>query len=218
MTGGVSAAARELAVHDDNAAAGTQMLPCMPQHREMVRHRVVAKAEHNAVQRLAGDVFERVALGQFDVLPPLTPAERLRPPQHAARQVDAIDFAVGSHRLAQEGKIAPGAASDFEHAAARVEPKTRRRALAQVRREEQQAVEQADQAGNSIVTLRDERRFAIHPLVGHVLRPDDAGGSLLFAAARLLEMFPSATIFPLLRVRSSKHKREAAGSASIGGK
>jgi len=91
----------------------------------------------------------------------------------------------------QERKIAPGAASDFEHTVARVEPQTRRRAAAQVGREEQQAVEQADQAGNSIVTLCDERGFAIHPLVGHVLRPDTRADCSCLLPPAWLEMFPS---------------------------
>jgi hypothetical protein len=54
-----------------------------------------------------------------------------------------------------------------------------------VRWEEQQAVEQADEAGNSIVTLCDERAFTILPLVGHVLRPDARADRFLSAAARL---------------------------------
>src|SRR5262249_41081041 len=35
----------KLAVHDDDASARTQLRPCVVQHREMVRHGVVAKAE-----------------------------------------------------------------------------------------------------------------------------------------------------------------------------
>src|SRR5919201_265122 len=80
-----AAAAGVPTVHNDDAAAWTQVLPRMAQDFEVVRHRVVAEAEHDAVKRLAGDVFEGVALGQLDVLPLLTPAERLRPAQHAAR-------------------------------------------------------------------------------------------------------------------------------------
>src|SRR5262249_7252317 len=34
-----------------------------------MRHRIVAKAEHDAVERLAGNVLDGVALGQFDVRP-----------------------------------------------------------------------------------------------------------------------------------------------------
>jgi hypothetical protein len=57
----------------------------MAQDFEVVRHRIVAEAEHDAVKRLAGDVFEGVALGQLDVLPLLTPAQRSRAAQHPAR-------------------------------------------------------------------------------------------------------------------------------------
>src|SRR5215813_1704157 len=46
----------KLAVHDDDASARTQLRPCVVQHREMVRHGVVAKAEQDAVERLTADV------------------------------------------------------------------------------------------------------------------------------------------------------------------
>jgi hypothetical protein len=36
---------RKLAVHDDDASARTQLLPCVVQHRKVVRHGIVAKAE-----------------------------------------------------------------------------------------------------------------------------------------------------------------------------
>jgi hypothetical protein len=176
------------------------VLPRMAQDFEVVRHRVVAEAEHDAVKRLARNVCKRVALGQLDILPLLTPAKRSCPAQHPARQVDPIDFAAGSDRCVQERKIAPGAASDFQHAVARVEPQTRRRALAQVRREEQQAVEQADQAGDSIVSLCDERGFAIHPLVVHVLRPDTGADCSCLLPPASLEMFPSLDDLSVLEV------------------
>jgi hypothetical protein len=44
-----------------------------------------------------------------------------------------------------------------------------------MRREKQQSVEYADQAGNTIVTLRDERAVAILPLVGHLFAPHTRG-------------------------------------------
>src|SRR5207237_8227001 len=39
------------------------------------------------------------------------------------------------------------------------------------RRNEEQPIEPADQAGKTIITLRDERALAIHPLAGHAFRP-----------------------------------------------
>ena len=48
-----------------------------------------------------------------------------------------------------------------------------------MQRNEEQPIEQADQAGNAIVTPRDERVFTIHPLVRHAFRPSHAHGFLL---------------------------------------
>src|SRR5262249_9058514 len=103
---------RKLAVHDDDASARTQLLPCVVQYREVVRHGIVAKAEQDAVERLTGDVFDGVALGQLDVRPLLAPAQRPRAAQHAGREIDAVDSALAPDRLAQKGKIATGATSD----------------------------------------------------------------------------------------------------------
>src|SRR5215510_9081922 len=186
-------AGRKLAVHDDDASARTQLLPCVLQHREVVRHGVVAKAEQDAVERLAGNVFDGVALGQLDVRPLLAPAQRPCPAQHAGREIDAVDSALAPDRLAQEGKIATGATSHFKHAVARLQVQPSGRASTQMRREKEQSVEYADQAGNTIVALRDERAVAILPLVGHLFAPNTRGRLLFCAAAVALECFCPST-------------------------
>src|SRR6266436_5660711 len=105
-----------------------------------------------------------------------------RAAQHAGREIDAVDFTAGPDRLAQEGKVATGAASDFQHAVARLQVQPSGGASAQMRGEKEQSVEYADQAGNTIVALRDERAVAIRPLGGHVVAPARRG-CLLFSAA-----------------------------------
>ena len=164
-----------------------------------MRHRIVAKAEHDAVERLAGNVLDGVALGQFDVRPALALAPLARPAQHPARQVHAIDRAGGPDRLAQEREVAASAAADFEHALARLKVQSRDRASTQVRRQKQQPVEQADQAGKAIVTACNERRVAIDPLIGHVCRPRARAAS----GCRLpwLKVFPSLHA-PLVRAKA----------------
>jgi hypothetical protein len=163
------------------------------QHREVVRHGVVAKAEEDAVERLTGDVFEGVALGQLDVRPLLAPAQCPRPAQHAGREIDAVDFAAAPDRLAQKGKIATGATSDFKHAAARLQVQPSGRASTQMRREKEQSVEYADQAGNTIVPLRDKRAVAVLPVVRHLFAPNTRGRLLFCAAAVALECFCPST-------------------------
>ena len=119
-----------------------------------------------------------VALGDLDVGPLLALAQLPRLAQHAGGQIHAIDLAGGTDGRAQMRKIAAGAASDLQHAVAGRGPDERRRA-AQVWREKEQPVEQADQAGNTIVTLRDERTFTIHPMVSQLFRPLHARGPLV---------------------------------------
>jgi hypothetical protein len=68
-------------------------------------------------------------------------------------------------------KIAAGAASDLEHAVAWLGVHTSGGARAQVWREKEQPIEQADQARNTIVTLRDERAFTVHPMMSQSVSP-----------------------------------------------
>jgi hypothetical protein len=199
----------KLAVHDDDASARTQLRPCVVQHREVVRHGVVAKAEQDAVERLTADVFDGVAVRQLDVRPMLAPAQCARPAQHAGREIDAVDFAAGPDRLAQEGKVATGATSDFQHAVARLQVQPSGRASAQMRGEKEQPVEYADQAGNTIVALRDERAVAIHPLGGHVVAPPGAD-ACYFLPLPSLEMFPPFHAVIVEAVASQTVKRERA--------
>src|SRR6516164_8541247 len=85
------------------------------------------------IERLTADVLDGVAVGQLDVRPLLAPAQCSRPAQHAGREIDTVDFAAGPDRLAQEGKVATGATSDFKHAVARLQVQPSGRASAQMR-------------------------------------------------------------------------------------
>ena len=128
--------------------------------------------------------------------------------QHARREIDAVDFAAGPDRLAQEGKVATGATSDFQHAVARLQVQPSGRASAQMRGEKEQSVEYADQAGNTIVALRDERAVAIRPLGGHVVAPARRG--CYFLPLPPLEMFPPFHAVIVEAVVSQTVKRERA--------
>ena len=98
-------------------------------------------------------------------------AQLARAVQHAGRQVDAVDFTGRPHGLLQEWKVAASAASDFKHPVAGSQFQAGGGTAAQMPRNEQQPIEQADQAGKTIIAPRDERALAIHPLVGHAFRP-----------------------------------------------
>ena len=77
-------AAGKLAVHDDDAPARTQVFPCMAQYRAVMWHRIVTKAEEDAVERFTRDVLAGVALGQMDVSPVFASAKCSRPAQHSS--------------------------------------------------------------------------------------------------------------------------------------
>jgi hypothetical protein len=64
-------------------------------------------------------------------------AQLLRLRQHAGRQIDAVDLSARAHRLAQIGKIPPGAAADLEHPVARLQGQALRRAFAEMGRDEE---------------------------------------------------------------------------------
>jgi len=86
------------------------------------------------------------------------------------------------------------------------------RAAARLRRcggEKEQSVEYADQAGNTIVALRDERAVAIHPLGGHVVAPPGAD-ACYFLPLPSLEMFPPFHAVIVEAVVSQTVKRERA--------
>jgi len=86
------------------------------------------------------------------------------------------------------------------------------RAAARLRRcggEKEQSVEYADQAGNTIVALRDERAVAIHPLGGHVVAPPGAD-ACYFLPLPPLEMFPPFHAVIVEAVVSQTVKRERA--------
>ena len=78
-----------------------------------------------------------------------------------------------------------------------------------MRGEKEQSVEYADQAGNTIVALRDERAVAIRPLGGHVVAPPGAD-ACYFLPLPPLEMFPPFHAVIVEAVVSQTVKRERA--------
>jgi hypothetical protein len=78
-----------------------------------------------------------------------------------------------------------------------------------MRGEKERSVEYPDQAGNTIVALRDERAVAIHPLGGHVVAPPGAD-ACYFLPLPPLEMFPPFHAVIVEAVVSQTVKRERA--------
>jgi hypothetical protein len=84
-----------------------------------------------------------------------------------------------------------------------------------MRREKEQSVEYADQAGNTIVALRDERAVAVLPLVRHLFAPNTADACCFVPPPWLWNVF----VLPR-RHRGSRRisKREASVCRMVGGK
>src|SRR5262249_8650425 len=143
----------------------------MAQYSEVVRHSVVGEPEQDRVERLRGNVFGRVTMGELDVAPVLARAELARLCQHPKRYVYPEDGAGGADGLLQVWKIAPRAASDLEHACARFYSQAPGGKLAQVRWKKEYPIEQGDEAGNAIIAPRNECAFTIYPMVTHASRP-----------------------------------------------
>jgi hypothetical protein len=78
-----------------------------------------------------------------------------------------------------------------------------------VRRKKEQSIKYADQAGNAIVTLRDERAFTVLPLVGHLFAPNTRG-RLLSVPLRGSGCFSSFHAVIVEAVASQNVKRECA--------
>src|ERR1700756_998337 len=64
--------------YDDQAAARHKLVPCAAQHRAMIRHGVVRKAEQHAVKRRRRRERGGIALHQLDIVPAIGIAGLLR--------------------------------------------------------------------------------------------------------------------------------------------
>ena len=158
-------------VHDDEMATGTKLIPRPLEDGAVIRHGVVGQAEQHAVELFRCGVVAGVALRQFDVVPLIDIAQRLRLRQHAGRYIDAVNFPGRSDGILQVGKVPAGAASDFEHAFAAAQAEMGDGLFPQIRRQEKQPIEKWNKFGNAIISLADSIAVAIHPLVFHVSPP-----------------------------------------------
>src|SRR5215831_12183812 len=156
---------RNLGVHDHQPAARPQLIPGFPQHREVVRHGVVGQAEHHAVERDRRPVLGRVAFDQLDVAPVIAAAKRGCPPEHAGRDVDAIDPPLRSDRLAQEREVSAGSAADLEHMVTRPKLQATDGFGAESWGLEEQVVEQRYKVRQTVIPLSDQTGRQIDPLV-----------------------------------------------------
>jgi hypothetical protein len=110
-------------------------------------HGVVGQAEEDAVERRGRNKIRGIALVEFDIATALPCAPRLRSLQHAGRKIDAIDASARPDGICQIRKAYSCAAADFGHAAAVAQLQMLDRAAAQIRRQEQQAIEQWNESG-----------------------------------------------------------------------
>src|SRR5262245_42960359 len=182
---------RQLGIHDDEAAAGAELVPGFTQHRQVMRHGVVGKSEHDTIERDRCLIFRSVAFDQLDVAPAIAIAKLACLGEHARRDIDAVDTSPRPDRATQEGEVPAGAASDFEDMAARPEVESIDGFLAEARRLEKQPIEERDQAGQAVVALCDEPSVEVDPLMSSMAStqrklPPRPRGGLNFRHARLL--------------------------------
>ena len=156
-----------LRIHDDEAAAGQELIPCVAQHGAMMRHGVVRQAEQHPVQRRRRGEFDRIALQQFNIVPAIGGAQFSRLPQHAPGNIDAVNASGGTHRLAQITKASAGAAADIEHVVARPQVKTSDCVSARIPRQKKHPIEQRNILRDTVVAVPHRVVVTVHPRVCH---------------------------------------------------
>src|SRR5262249_38360559 len=130
-----------------------------------MRHGVVGKAEHDAVERLGRPILRRVTLDQLHVMPVIAVAKRSRLREHARREVYAVDTALRSDCRAQERKISARPAPDLEHVIAGSQAKAIDSLGPEAGRLEEQPVEQRNEAGQAVIALCNKAAVEIDPLM-----------------------------------------------------
>ena len=158
---------RNLCVHDDQTATRHKLVPGAAQHRAMIRHSVVRKAEQHAVKRCGRRERCGIALHQLDIVPAIGIADLLRLAQHPGRNVDAVDPPGRPYCFAQISKAPAGAAAHIEHLIAGSQAKTIDRLPARILRQEENPVKKRNKSCKTVIPSADSITVAIDPLIHH---------------------------------------------------
>src|SRR5262249_31449677 len=113
----------ELGIHDHEPPAAAKPVPGMLEDFPVMGDSVVGETEQHCIKRCRRGVCDGVALNERNVFPIVSLAQPFCPTEHPRREVNAVDAAGGPNCAAQEWEIATGAAADFQHAFAVLEPK-----------------------------------------------------------------------------------------------
>jgi hypothetical protein len=144
-----------------------KLVPCAAQHRAMIRHGVVRKAEQHAVKRRTRRERGGIALHQLDIVPAIGIAGLLRLAQHAGRNIDAVNPPGRPYCLMQITKASAGATADVEHLVAGAQPKTIDRPPARILRQEENPVKKRNKCCKPVIPSADGITVAIDPLIHH---------------------------------------------------
>ena len=161
----------QLGVRDHQATARLEQRPDAREDREPVAHRGVREAEQRRAVRPRRRERRGVGTLQVDVRPAASLHQRLRPRQHALRDVDSVHGARRTDLRDDALEVAPAAAAQLEHDVARRERERIDRLPAHAdERQRVQPLEDPVDRREPIVTSGDELGGLLDP-VGHRASP-----------------------------------------------